>query len=70
MGNSPSCDAFADMTKYNRVNNIQVWDPLTFDVWVVTENYIRTKETTELNRELGLYSINKIGNTNGFKTNK
>ena len=36
-----------------------------FDNYFVTTKDLLTKETTRLNKELGIAGINKIGNTNG-----
>jgi hypothetical protein len=35
------------------------------DNYLVSACYLRSKETTRLNKELGIAGINKIGNTNG-----
>jgi len=55
---NPSSVAARDIVDYFRVNNIKVYDT-NFDSWVVSNKYLFTRESTRLNRELGLYSINK-----------
>jgi len=66
---NPSAEALNDITDYLKKDkrirqNEQHW--YGCDVYVVSRSWIQTKETTLLNKELGLYSINKIGNTNGY----
>lgn len=39
-----------------------------FDNWFVSRDQLKGKETTRLNRLLGLHRINHIGNTNGTRT--
>lgn len=52
--------AFEDMRKYNEENNINVrrYVDGKMEVLVLTEKYIRTKESIRLNRELGIRGLN------------
>lgn len=57
--------AFSDISKY-LIEEGCVFTGYT-DVWFVSAESLRTKENRRLNRELGINSINYIGNTNGCK---
>ena len=55
---NPSSVAARDIVDYFKENEIKAYDA-NFDSWVVSNKYLFTRESTRLNRELGLYSINK-----------
>lgn len=56
MNNQVSILAFRDISKWLRESNIRV--RANGDVWVVTPQYLNTKEQRRLNRELGITKIN------------
>ena len=60
MGSCVTNIAFEDMRKYNEENNINVrrYVDGKMEVLVLTEKYIRTKESIRLNRELGIRGLN------------
>ena len=60
MGSCVTNIAFEDMRKYNEENNISVYRYVDgkMEVLVLTEKYIRTKESIRLNRELGIRGLN------------
>ena len=55
---NPSSIAARDIIDYFKENEIKAYDA-NFDSWIVSCKYLFTRESTRLNRELGLYSINK-----------
>ena len=67
---NPSKEALRDISEYLR-NNKEIRQNelrgIYTDVYVVSQVQLYTPESVKLNRELGIYSINKLGNTNGKK---
>lgn len=49
-----------DISNYLKEINIEIYDN-NDDVWVVTPSRINTKETSILNRKLGLHKVNLYG---------
>ncbi len=64
---NPSKEALKDISEHLkndkslRQNEYDCWG---CDVYIVSVNQLYNSETVKLNRELGIYSINKLGNTN------
>ncbi len=52
--------AFEDMRKYNKENNIadRRYVNGKIEMLVLTERFVRTKESIRLNRELGIRGLN------------
>ena len=55
--------AFGDISKYLK-DEILPFQRGCFSDWVVTPWHMNTKEIRRLNRELGISSLNYLGNTN------
>jgi hypothetical protein len=41
------------------MTNYTIGDVVFYEIWTVTPTYLDNKETRRLNRELGLWSVNK-----------
>lgn len=65
---NPSKEALKDIVEYlkndKKLRQNESYGQNGYDVYIVGLNQLYTSETVKLNRELGIYSINKLGNTN------
>ena len=55
----PYIIAAKDISKHIKESEIEVFDE-NFDVWVVTPSRMHTRETSRLNKQLGIHKINKF----------
>ena len=69
MGNNVTLYALKDISDYVKEevlpNYHPKYEPWVGESWVVSAKHLQTKDTRNLNKELGISGINKIGNTNG-----
>ena len=55
---TPQIQALKDIYEYYRENGIESFDQHTKETWYIHKRHLVTKETTILNKELGLSGIN------------